>query len=375
MERVDTAVTVPKVRRRRHSPDAAADGFPGCRAVRISRDEIVDYDGRIEFWDAGQETAYVAEPTSHYHEGPAWRLGALVEYIAAARGSSIICYGNADLVLRDAKGERSRILQADNAIYLHPERDAPKGESLEAAERLPDVVLEVDLTTNVYRRKLSLYEQMGVGELWVEVPDAAMRRPRSRAPGLAIHVLGKNGRYRHADASVAFVGWTAEEIHAALYEPELTPATAAVLWRIGRALGAREGTAPQDNEFLRTGIKEGWCEGLAEGRQRGREEGREEGRKEGREEGRKEGREEGRQQGRHEGRREGQREGRRQVEAEVLSAASEVLRAQAQRRFGADAAARVDAWLPTVSDVAAVLGAVDRAGAARNEAEFLRTLA
>ena len=347
MERIDTAVTVPNVRRRRRIPDATADGFPGCRAVRINRDEIVDYDGRIEFWDAGQETAYVAEPTSPYHEGPAWRLGALVECIAAARGSPIICYGNADLVLRDAKGERSRILQADNAIYLHPKRDAPKGAWLEAAERLPDVVLEVDLTTNVYRRKLGLYEQMGVGELWVEVPDAAMRRPRSRPPGLAIHVLGKNGRYEQADASVAFVGWTAAEIHAALHEPEPTPATAAVLWRIGRALGEQEGTAPEDNEFLRTGIKEGWCEGLAEGRKRGRQEGREE----------------------------GHREGRQQAEAEALAAAGEVLRAQVQRRFGPDAVAHVDAWLSTASDAGAVLRAINRADAAKAEAEFLQTLA
>ena len=316
MERVDTAVTVPNVRRRRPKPDAAADGFPGCRAVRISRDEIVDYDGRIEFWDAGQETAYVAEPTSHYHEGPAWRLGALVERIAAARGSPIICYGTADLLLRDARGERSRILQADNAIYLHPERDAPKGASLEAAERLPDVVLEVDLTTNVYRRKLSLYEQMGVGELWVEVPDAVMRHPRSRAPGLAIHVLGKNGRYKQADASVAFVGWTAAEIHAALHEPKPTPATAAVLWRIGRALGEREGTTSEDDEFLRSGIEQG--------------------------------------------------------QAEVLAG---VLRAQVRRRFGEGAVPRVEAWLATASDVNAVLQAIDRAGAASDEAEFLQTLA
>ena len=319
MERADTAVTVPNVRRRRPKPDAAADGFPGCRAVRISRDEIVDYDGRIEFWDAGQETAYVAEPTTHYHEGPAWRLGALVERIAAARGSPIICYGNADLLLRDAKGERSRILQADNAIYLHPERDGPKGPAMEAAGHLPDVVLEVDLTTNVYRRKLSLYEQMGVGELWVEVPDAAMRHPRSRTPGLAIHVLGKNGRYGQADASVAFVGWTAAEIHAALHEPQPTPATAAALWRIGRALGEREGTAPEDNEFLRRGIQQG--------------------------------------------------------RAEALAGASDVLRAMVRRRFGDGAVQRLDDWLATASDVAAVLQAIYRAGAAKTEAEFLQTLA
>ena len=316
MESVENAVEVPVVGRRALGADATADGFPGCRAVYISRDEIVDFEGRIEFWDADQETAYVAESTPPQHEGPAWRLGALVERIAAVRGSPITCYGHTDLLLRDAKGERSRILQADNAIYLHPERDGPKGPAMEAAEHLPDVVLEVDLTTNVYRRKLGLYEQMGVGELWVEVPDAAMRRPRSRTPGLAIHVLGKDGRYKQADASVAFVGWTAAEIHAALHEPKPTPATAAVLWRIGRALGEREGTAPEDNEFLRRGIQQGRAEALAD-----------------------------------------------------------VLRAQVRRRFWGSTEQRVDAWLVTVSDAAAVLDAIDRAIAARNEAEFLKTLA
>lgn len=35
----------------------------------------------------------------------------------------------------------------------------------------PDVVLEVDHTTDVRRGKLGLYEAWGFPEVWVEVPD------------------------------------------------------------------------------------------------------------------------------------------------------------------------------------------------------------
>ena len=32
----------------------------------ISRDDIADYEGRFEFWDADTETAMVCEPTGYY---------------------------------------------------------------------------------------------------------------------------------------------------------------------------------------------------------------------------------------------------------------------------------------------------------------------
>ena len=35
----------------------------------------------------------------------------------------------------------------------------------------PDVVLEVDHTTDVHRGKLALYEAWGFPEVWAEVPD------------------------------------------------------------------------------------------------------------------------------------------------------------------------------------------------------------
>ena len=134
--------------------------------------------------------------------------------------------------------------------------------------------LEVDHTTDVRRGKLSLYEEWGFPEVWVEVPERyAPSRPAARLSGLVIHLL-QGGRYRTVPVSRAFPGWTAEEIHTALNEPALSAATGEVLARVGRALGAREGTGPDDMPWLRTQRREGRAEGLAEGRTEGRREAR-----------------------------------------------------------------------------------------------------
>ena len=61
-------------------------------------------------------------------------------------------------------------------------------------------------------------------------------------------------------SSRAFPGWMAEEIHLALNEPELSDATTAALRRVGRALGAAEGTGPDDDPFLRAERLEGRLE-------------------------------------------------------------------------------------------------------------------
>ena len=73
-------------------------------------------------------------------------------------------------------------------------------------------------------------------------------------------------RYRTAPGSRAFPGWTAQEIHRALNEAELSEATIAALRRVGRALGAAEGTGPDDDPFLRAERMEGRAEGRAETR-------------------------------------------------------------------------------------------------------------
>ncbi len=237
----------------RSAAETEAPEFPGCRAVRITREAIADFEGRIEYWDADTETAWmVREPTTVYHEGPGQRLAQLLALIAAGRGSPITTLGTADLLVRDARGERQRIMQADQIVYMHPVETVPRGAAVEVgADHLPDVVLEVDYSTDVRRGKLGLYEAWGFPEVWVEVPDVASpSRSRRRPSGLTIHRLD-GGRYRDAAASVALPGWTAAEIHAALNEARLSEATSGVLTRIARALGDAEGTAPDDDPWLR----------------------------------------------------------------------------------------------------------------------------
>ncbi|MDE0446747.1 MAG: hypothetical protein OXH96_08760 [Spirochaetaceae bacterium] len=253
----------------RREPEALE--FPGCRPVRVARDEIADCEQRFEYWSADTEVAMVCEPVSYYHERPAHRLARLADRIAAARGAPIEAVGHTDLLVRNARGERQRIMQADQILFLHPAQTIPRGNVIEVGtDALPEVVLEVDHTTDVRRGKLGRYEAWGFGEVWVEVPEEpAPSRPAALGPGLTIYARERAG-LRPAPASRAFPGWTAAEIHRALNEPELSEETAGVLNRVGRRLGAAEGTGPDSDPFLRRQRREshtaGWAAGHAEGR-------------------------------------------------------------------------------------------------------------
>ena len=237
--------------------------FPGCRPVRITRDAIADHECRIEYWDAATETAWVAcEPNTVYHEGPGQVLGGLLTRIAAIRGAPILTLGAADLLLRDERGERQRILQADQVVFLDPVETRPRGAAVEVgSDHLPDVVLEVDYSTDVRRGKLGLYASWGFPEVWVEVPEGGSPR---RRPGLTIH-RRSTGDYQSVEASVALPGWTAAEIHQAFNEAGLSEATCAVLERVGRALGEAQGTGPDDDLWLGAQRREARAIGRAEG--------------------------------------------------------------------------------------------------------------
>ena len=253
------------------SPAPDPEEFPGCRAIRITREEIDDHEGRIEYWDAATEIAMVCEQISVYHEHPSQRVAHMAALIAVTRGSPIETFGHADLLLRDERGERRRILQADQTVYLHPERDRPAGASMVVGEdTLPDVIVEVDHTTDVRRRKLALYESWGLPEVWVEVPDAeSPSRASSREPGVTIHVLHPDGSYRESAESRAFPGWTASEIHRAMNEPTLSVETMAVLDRVARVLRTRDGDRAGDAPLLRHVRAESHAAGRAEGRAEG----------------------------------------------------------------------------------------------------------
>ena len=269
--------TVAKPSRWDIGPALAELEFPGCVATHMTLDDLVDYDGRIEFWDAEVETAWICQDGSATHEAPAHFLPELVAWIGSVRGEPIRCYGSTTIVLNDPGGRRLRAMEPDQCVYLNLSRSNIPGASVLVAGEYdyPDVVLEVDNTTDVYRGKLSLYEAWGLPELWVEVPEiASPSRPRRLRPGLAIHLL-EDGAYRESPESRVFPGWTTEEIHAALNETSASARSLGVLRRVGELMAARRGTTPANHPILRWQRHEGRVEGRVEGRLAGRLEGQE----------------------------------------------------------------------------------------------------
>ena len=238
----------------------------------------------------------VREAPTWEHEGPAQTLSEMAALVAAVRGAPIKCYGAMGLVRRYEAGRRRRILHPDQSVYLHPWTAEGEAEDrvLVVGRSYPDVVLEVDHTTDVRAGKLKLYESWGLPELWVEVPERVPRsRPPGLVPGLTIHLL-KEGRYRESTESRAFRGWGASEIHEALNEPLPSGRTHAMVERMGRLLGAREGTGPDDHLLMRSMRAKGRAEGEAKGRAEGLAEGEAKGRARGRAEGLAEGEARGR---------------------------------------------------------------------------------
>ena len=236
------------------------EDFPGCESFYLPASELESYEYRLEFWDGVTETAWkVCEPTSIQHEQPSRLLAQMAGQFAMLRGSRIACYGSGDLVRRDATERKRWLMQADEVLYLHPDRVRLQGPAIDVdADPLPDVVLEVDHTTDVRRRKLGIYMESGFPEIWVLVPwEAAVRRP-----GLAIHVRRGDG-YREEPSSRAFPGWRAEEIHRALTETPMSGAAWRALERVALAMGAREGTKPEDNPLMRSQSARAWTKGRA----------------------------------------------------------------------------------------------------------------
>ena len=203
------------------------------------------------------------------------RLAQLVRQIGIARGSEVRCIGATDLRFREADGSLGDIMQADQAVYLDPDRAelSEYGKVIVGEDELPDALLEVDNTTDVRRGKLIAYADWRLPEVWVEVPDrGSPSRPRGLRPGLRIHLLDEDG-YREAEESRAFPGWTAAEIHRALNETRMSEATESDLWRVGRALGDREGTAAEDDRLALRLTRMGRTRAFAEGHTEGMEEG------------------------------------------------------------------------------------------------------
>ena len=167
---------------RRAQPPA----FPGCKPVHLPRTEIDRFEGRLEYWDAATETAWICEPTTPYHERPSRLVTRLAELIARVRGSPIECYGSMDLLLRDAGGEPRRIMQADESVYLHPARARLPGPAamVVGEDDFPDVVLEVDHTTDARRGQAGTVRGLGLSGGVGGGAGRAVAEPGARAaPG------------------------------------------------------------------------------------------------------------------------------------------------------------------------------------------------
>ena len=245
-------------------PAFGPEDFPGCEAFHLPAAELEGYEGRLEFWDGRTQTAWrVSEGASVEHEEPVGMLPYAMRELAALRGSPVKCFGSASLVRLDASGRRRWLMQADQVLYLHPERSRPYGPDIDVdRDPLPDVVLEVDCTTDVRRRKLGIYLEAGFPEVWVLVPPGSRR---SGHPRVTIHVLD-GGAYRQAPESAAFPGWKHEELYGALMGEPWSDSTRRAVERVGRAMGAREGTGPEDDPLSRSLLREGREEGEARGR-------------------------------------------------------------------------------------------------------------
>ena len=309
--------------------------FPGCDARRMTWEEVEREEGRIEFWDAASETAWIAREGGPDHTGPSGQLAAMLERIALVRGSPIRAYGATYLMERDAQGRPHRVMMADQTIYLRPRVWRPGGmEILKGRDPLPDVIMEVDHTTDVRRNKFKLYESWGFPELWIEVPNAPARsRPRGLKPGLTIHVL-EDGAYVQAAHSRALPDWSAGLIHLALNEPELSSLTMRELTRVGRALGEREGTGPDDDLLLGAFRRQARDAGHARGHAEGHAQGHADGLRQGQEAGLRQGRQDG-------------------IEAH-LAAQRALLVRQSSRKFDAPTAHRVAERLQGIRDAAAL---------------------
>ena len=250
----------PVPRTGRHDPTFERAGPPlselefyGCTPRPMTVAEYDEHEGRVEFFDSRTGLAWMVNEAAHFpHETPLHMLGRLLERIALMRGSPIVS-GGAVEIRRTLPDGATRHVQPDQMVFLDlASFNRIATPYLNAGEDpYPDVVVEVDSTTDVRGNRLKLYEAWGFPEVWVEVPSAYAlgRRPGMKSE-LRVYLL-EGTRYARSESSRAFPGWRAEDIHRALSEPVVSEETSEILSRVGRALGERSGTGPENDPLLR----------------------------------------------------------------------------------------------------------------------------
>ena len=122
---------------------------------------------------------------------PLEMLGRLVERIALVRGSATVCRSQAG-IWRTFEDGLMRRVQLDRIVVLDPRAWDHAGPPRLAVREdpNPDVVVEVDCTTELRGYRHELYEDWGFPEVWLEVPNAfAPSQPAVLRPGLGIYLL------------------------------------------------------------------------------------------------------------------------------------------------------------------------------------------
>lgn len=256
--------------------------FPGCVPIPMTAEQFQDYDGRVEYWSREQAVAWVLREGGPDHENPGGHLPALLTRVAMERGSPIRCWGALRMVVVDSAGRPTEAMHPDQSVYLRPDVWTPSGrQTVIGRDPRPDVVLEVDHTTDVRPRKLGIYRRWRFPEVWVETPDApSPSRPRGVVPGLSIYILGDDV-YSKRPVSAALPTWHANEIHRAFNEPSASPETIEHLVRVGRKLGDLDGTGPINDTQIAGYMRRAHGVGQRTGFARGREQGLAEGHREG----------------------------------------------------------------------------------------------
>ena len=260
--------------------------FPGCVPIPMTAEQFQDYDGGVEYWSREQGMAWVLREGGPDHENAGSHLPALLTRVAMERGSPIRCWGALRMIVVDSAGRPTEAMHPDQSVYLRPDVWTPSGrQTVIGRDPRPDVVLEVDHTTDVRPRKLGIYRRWRFPEVWVETPDApSASRPQGVVPGLSIYILGDDV-YRKSPVSAALPTWQANEIHRAFNEPSASPQTIEHLVRVGRKLGDLDGTGPINDTQIagymrrahgvgqRTGFtrahEQGHAEGVAVGHREG----------------------------------------------------------------------------------------------------------
>ena len=260
--------------------------FVRCDPVPVNYNQYVylrDRKRRFELWDGRTATAWeLRDGPTALHEWPIQALKEMMVLMGAVRGLPVPCFGSRGLAVLDGDGKRLRVLHPDQSVYLKaPARTDSEGDIPVHRSGFPNIVMEVDNTTDTRKGKLKLYEDMGVPELWVEVPEIWLEstndkppiRPPDLVPGLTIFLL-EGSKYNEYPASRALLGWQADDIHKALNDLSgISAHHSAVLEELGRRIGARTGTGPDDHPLMRSLRQQSRREGLTRGLAQGRVEG------------------------------------------------------------------------------------------------------